>query len=87
MFFAMACGPGEDVTVVNHSSEVLVLFDDGRPVELIQPAVTEKFFMPASFAGIEKIDVESFNTREVLATSSSTWDEIHREHGITLTVN
>ncbi len=84
--FAFGCeAEGEDVTVVNRSSEVVVVFEDDVPGSLVHPAVTEGFHI-LRFSGTLTYTVESFETRQVLAERSFTWEEISDEGGITIVI-
>ena len=85
-FSLVGCENGEDVTVVNSSTEVVVVFENDVPVELVQPRVSLNFFVPELFTGTFTYKVESFDTRRVLASRSFTWDEIHSQHGLTLVI-
>ena len=72
---------GENVTVQNSSSETVVVFEDGVPLELVHPAVTKKFHI-LRFSRNLSYSVQSFESREVLAERTFTWDEIVHEDGI-----
>lgn len=84
-FVAVGCEEGEDVTVINQSSQVIVVFENDTPGELLQPGVTQKFHI-FQFDGALTYKVESFEGRDVLASRTFKWDEIRKEHGITLRV-
>jgi hypothetical protein len=84
--FVFGCeAEGEDVTVENRSSEVVVVFEDDVPGSLVHPAVTERFHI-LRFSGTLTYSVETFETREVLAERSFTWEEISDEGGITIVI-
>jgi hypothetical protein len=86
MSAALACeGEGENVTVENRSSEVVVVFEDGVPTTLLQPNVTEDFHV-LRFSGSLTYSVQSFESQEVLAERTFTWDEIVQEDGITMVI-
>jgi len=79
---ALGCeAEGEDVTIENSSSETVIVFEDGGPLELVHPDVTQKFHI-LRFSGSLTYSIQSFESREVLAERSFTWDEIVREDGI-----
>ena len=75
----------EWVTIENRSSEVVVVFEGGVPTTLLHPRVTEKFSIPR-FSGSLTYSVQSFETREILAERTFTWDDIVREDGITIVI-
>lgn len=84
--FVFGCeGEGEDVKVQNRSSEIVVVFEDGSPGALVHPAVTRSFHI-FRFSGTLTYSVETFETREVLAERSFTWEEISDEGGITIVI-
>jgi hypothetical protein len=86
MASAFGCeGEGEDVTVQNSSPEIVVVFEDGVPLELVHPAVTQRFHI-LPFSGSREYSVQSFEDRQTLAERTFTWDEIMRENGIEMTI-
>jgi hypothetical protein len=83
---AFACeAEGENVTVENSSSGVVVVFENDVPIELLHPAVTTKFHI-LRFSGGLTYSVQSFDDRAVLAERVFTWDEIVREDGIEIVI-
>lgn len=83
---SLACeGEGENVKVTNSSSEIVVVVEDGVPTTLLQPNVTEEFHI-LRFSGTLTYSIQSFESRELLAERSFTWDEIVNEDGIALVV-
>ncbi len=84
--FVVGCeAEGENVTIENRSSEVVVVFEDDVPIWLLHPRVTEDFHI-LRFSGTDKFSIQSFETREVLAERSFTWEEISDEGGITIVI-
>jgi hypothetical protein len=79
--FRLLGGARQEVQIENRSSEVVVYFEDGVPIDLLQPGVTYQSTVPP-FTGTNTYSVQSFQTREVLAERTYTWDEIVREDGI-----
>ena len=76
---------GETVTVENNSTEVVVVFEDDSPIELVHPKVSQQFSI-LRFDGTLTYEIQSFATRRVLAMRSFTWQEISDENGITITI-
>jgi hypothetical protein len=84
---ALACwgAEGEDLTVKNSSSEVVVVFEDDAPIALLHPRVSEGFHI-LPFTGTKKFSVQTFESRVLVAERTFSWDEISKEDGITITV-
>lgn len=76
---------GENVTVTNQSREVVVVYEDDVPIDLLQPRVSEEFHV-LRFSGTLQYSVRSFESRDVLAERAFTWDEIVENDGFTLVI-
>ena len=77
--------PDKDLIIENGSSEVVVYFEDGVPVDLLQPGVTHRTTIPP-FTGTSMYSVQSFETRKVLAERTYTWNDIVREDGFKIVI-
>ena len=83
---AVACwGDSHAVTVENRTKDVVVVFEDGSPIELLHPGVTQEFVV-TEFVGAREFEIQAFSDRRVLAQRAFTWDELDAEDGFDIVV-
>ena len=83
---ALACERGwHDVRVDNQSQRVVVVTENGKPASSLHPGEQGTFHIPP-FSGSATYEVIDFETREVVASRTFTFEEIKREDGIDIKV-
>ena len=87
LVLSVACvidGGGESVSIKNRSDQVILVYENNVPIELLHPGVSQDFPVLPDFEGTEVFEVRALDSRETLVTRSFTWKEIHEAHGITI---
>lgn len=84
------CNESKSVRVENKTEQTIVVYEDSVPTELIAPGETKEF-STQQFRGTLTYDIRYFCDTEscdqsVLVTRTTTWEEITRMDGITLTI-
>lgn len=80
----IACDPGEAVTIENRTDQTVAVFDNDTQRNLIAPGDTARYSI-LKFERTMTFTVKTMDGK-VLASRTFTWDEIHKQDGITLII-
>lgn len=84
VWVSLGCDPGWAVRVENNTAQTVAVYEDGQQVNRVPPGETRNYAI-LKFTGRRTYEVKALDGK-LLSKREFTWDEIDRQHGITITV-